>query len=184
MQSFSYGNDRYLSGEAADTLSSAVKRDDIAAMIDLLDRGHSLDRKVEAGYTPLMIATGLGNSQLVQLLLDRGADVHILDTNMGASALHKAAQSGVIDVAKLLIEHGAFVDLQSPTLGHTPLIDAVWHKRTAMVRYLLAQGARTELKTHYGATALEFAHRDQLTEIARLLEEHTATVAGKFNHRP
>ena len=44
---------------------------------------------------------------------------------MGSSALHRAAQSGVVDVARLLLDRGVFIDLQSLLVGHMPLFDAV-----------------------------------------------------------
>lgn len=161
------------------TLINAVLQTDLAAATDLLRQGHDVNRKDTTGLTPLMIAAGLGNSRMVELLLAAEADVLVLDDRMGASALHKAAQSGAVDVARLLLERGAFINLQSPTFGHTPLIDAVWHKRAAMVKYLLDQGARTETLTHYGATAMEFAARDNLTDIIRLLEERAQADARR-----
>lgn len=36
-----------------------------------------------------MISAGLGQTQMVDMLLTAGADVHALDDTMGASALHK-----------------------------------------------------------------------------------------------
>ncbi|MGI8638783.1 MAG: ankyrin repeat domain-containing protein, partial [Pyrinomonadaceae bacterium] len=65
----------------------------------------------------------------------------------------------------------AFIDLQSATLGHTPLMDAVWHKQTSMVKFLLARNAKTSLQSHYKATAMDFAQRDNLADIVKLIEE-------------
>jgi ankyrin repeat protein len=107
-----------------------------------------------------MIAAGLGYVQMTELLLTARADPTMVDTRMGATALHKAAQSGVVDVARLLVQHRAFMDAQAPTLGNTPLIDAVWHKHPAMVRYLLDQGARLEIQNRSGRTARNFADAD------------------------
>jgi len=162
------------------TLIDAVLQTDLAAATDLLRQGHDVNRKDTTGLTPLMLAAGLGNPQMVEFLLTAEADVFMLDDRMGASALHKAAQSGSVNVARLLLERGAFINLQSPMLGHTALIDAVWHKRAAMVKYLLDQGARAETKTHYGATALEFATRDNLTDIIRLLDKRTQADARQL----
>ncbi|NKN01626.1 ankyrin repeat domain-containing protein [Rhizobium leguminosarum] len=41
-----------------------------------------------------MIVAGSGQPQMAELLLNAGADVLILEPRMGATALHKAAQSG------------------------------------------------------------------------------------------
>jgi uncharacterized protein len=73
-----------------------------------------------------------------------------------------------------LVQHHAFLDAQAPTLGNTPLIDAVWHKHRAMVRYLLEQGARLEIQNRSGRTARDFANAvgaPEATEILKLLDE-------------
>ena len=63
----------------------------------------------------------------------------------------------MIDIAQLLLDAGAFINLQSATVGLTPLITAIWAKQVPMVRYLLARGAAIEIKTHLGgATAWDF----------------------------
>jgi ankyrin repeat protein len=82
---------------------------------------------------------------------------------MGASALHFAAQGGVVDVAAMLLDAGAFINLQSATVGLTPLINAIWAKQVPMVRYLLERGASIDVKSHLGgATAFDFIGDDVL----------------------
>lgn len=110
------------------TLESAIRASDLAAAITLLRAGADANRAGPEGLTPLMIAAGLGQPQLVELLLTAGAQVLAVEPRMGATAMHKAAQSGNADVIGLLLDHGAFVDQQSPILGNTPLMDAVLHK--------------------------------------------------------
>lgn len=143
------------------SLSDAVERNDLITAERLLKEGLDVNQKNASGFTPLMIASGLGNPQMVELMLTAGADTTMVDTRMGATALHKAAQRGVVEVAKLLVQKGAFIDAQAPTLGNTPLIDAVWHKNLAMVRYLLDQGARLEVRNRSGRTARNFAEADR-----------------------
>ena len=72
--------------------------------------------------TPLMIASGLGQPQMVDLLLTAGAAVLTAEPRMGATALHKGAQSGHTDVLGLLLDHGALIDQQSPILGHIHVV--------------------------------------------------------------
>lgn len=168
---------------AGDSLFHAVRKNDLAAATASLRSQASVNARDPEGLTALMIASGLGSPQMVSLLLAAGADVHMLDSRMGATALHKAAQGGGVEVASLLLKRGAFIDVQSPTLGHTPLLDAVWHKRTKLVRFLLESGAKTTLKTHAGSVALDWARRDKLDEIVALLEaadrSRTASAAGQ-----
>lgn len=76
---------------------------------------------------------------------------------MGATALHKAAQGGNGDVVSQLLDHGAFIDQQSPSLGNTALMDAVLQKQPEAVHVLLRRGARTDVRNHWHQTAVELA---------------------------
>jgi uncharacterized protein len=141
-------------------LIAAVRIDDPASAASALDAGVNPDTCAD-GYPLLCLAAAAGHRKVLDLLLRAGASPHLLDTHMGASALHKAAQSGVVDIAKALLAHGAFIDLQAPTHGHTPLIDAVLHRKSAMVDFLVDAGsnvfisARGMLAPDY--TALDLA---------------------------
>ena len=136
-------------------------------------------RRRSDGQTPLMIAAGLGRPQTVELLLAAGADVLTAEPLMGATALHKAAQSGDVEVIGRLLDQGALVDQQSARLGHTPLMDAVQHKHEAAVRLLLARGARATIRNHWHETALDLARQDGSDVRAGLLQAHeSARVRG------
>ena len=152
------------------TLEAAIRAGDLAAATDLVRSGVVVNRYAPEGLKPLMIACGLGQSQMVDLLLTAGADVLAVEPRAGATALHKAALSGNPDVVGLLLDHGAFVDQQSPILGHTALMDAVVYKHEAVVRLLLKRGARTAIRNHWHETAFDIARRDGLDAIARLIK--------------
>lgn len=162
------------------TLFTAIRGGGIDAVRALIDQGADVNRRGPDGFTPLMVSAGLGQSQIVELLLTAGADVHTLDPRMGATALHKGAQSGNPDVAALLLAHGAFIDQQSPSIGHTALMDAVLHKHEAVVRLLLARGARTTPRGHAGQNALELAREDGLDAIAGLIAARDALDAARI----
>ena len=151
------------------TLEASIRTGDLTAAIDLLRSGADANRRGPDGLTPLMIAAGLGQAQMVELLLTAGAEVLAVEPRMGATALHKAAQSGNADVIGLLLDHGAFIDQQSPVLGNTPLMDTVLHKHEEAVRLLLDRGVRTTIRNHWQQTALNLAQHDGLDAIARLI---------------
>ncbi|MGJ9420725.1 ankyrin repeat domain-containing protein [Massilia sp. CMS3.1] len=120
--------------------------------------------------TPLMEACALGHVRTVVRLLAAGADLFSAEPHMGATALHKGAQSGNPAVVRLLLDHGAFIDQQSPVVGNTALMDAVLHKHVDVVRLLLERGARTFCRDHLGQTALHLARIDGLERIVQLIE--------------
>ena len=164
------------------TLTDAVEQNDLNSAENLLKKGYNVNKKNDDGLTPLMIAAGRGYVEMVKLLLEWKADVHIMDSRMGTTALHKAAQKDDnVDVAKLLVKKGAFVDAQAPTLGNTPLLDAVWHQHPEMVKYLLEQGARTELTTRSGGKPINIAENYKKQKIISLLKEHEASRAQQIS---
>jgi ankyrin repeat protein len=127
------------------SLPAAVLDGDLVRSEELLRAGADPNRKDPLGYPPLQLAAARGQVQMVELLLTAGADPLLLDTRMGASALHKAAIGGVVEVARVLLDHGAFVNQRAPLDGQTPLFDAVLYKHLPMVKYLLDRGADPDL---------------------------------------
>lgn len=166
------------------TLADAIRAGDRAAVAEQLRAGADPNERDPDGLTPLMVASGYGEPQIVELLLDAGADVLAVEPRMGATALHKAAQSGDAAAIALLLDRGAFIDQQSPILGNTPLIDAVLYKNEAAVRTLLDRGARTGTANHWRQTALELARSDGLQTIARLIEARIDTDADRLRAMP
>lgn len=161
-------------------------------------RGHNsgnINAKDETGRTPLHRTAGLGDVSGVRDLLDRGADPCVLDSRMGASPLHHAAQGGNAEVARLLLEHGAFLNLQAPTHGITPLMTGVWHRKVALVAFLLDQPEiNGEIRSTFGMTARELvgfgAHdqdcfsQQQNEELRRLFDAYEARRARALDEQP
>ena len=44
------------------------------------------------------------------------------------------------------------IDAPASSTGHTPILEAIWYKRTDIVAYLAAKGAGLNVTTHYGFT--------------------------------
>lgn len=158
-------------------LEEAIAGGDPQALRAAIRAGCDVNRRGRLGLSPLMIAAGLGRCDMVALLLAAGADPHMLEPRMGATALHKAAQSGDTDMIALLLDNGAFVDQQSTVLGNTPLTDATLHKHEAAVRLLLDRGARTQIRNHWGQSAVELAREDGLDAIVQHIERRDAADA-------
>ena len=90
------------------TLEAAIRAGDLAAVVDLVRSGADANGRSPEGLTPLMIASGLGQAQMVAILLTAGADGLAVEPRMRATAIHKAALSGNVDVIGLLLDHGSF----------------------------------------------------------------------------
>ena len=153
------------------SLEVFIRAGALAQAKDCLRKGAGANSRCSGGFTPLMIASGLGQPQMVDLLLTAGADPNLTDPRMGTTALHKAAQSGNARIIGLLLDKGAFIDCQSPVLGNTPLIDAILYKQDAAVDILLRRGARTTIRNHWQQSASDLAKAEGLDAIVTQIAE-------------
>ncbi len=112
----------------------------------LIYAGARLDARTRIGdFTPLLVASRVGNAEVLEVLLEAGADPHVRTSTGDMTALHFAAQAGNARAVTLLLEHGAEVDAREGGSGHTPLMVAAASDRTEAVRTLLAAGADPRL---------------------------------------
>ena len=79
----------------------------------LIDGGAPLEALTFNGWAPLHRACVKGELEVVRYLLDRGADVNRQDTENERTCLHIAYIFAHFEVAKLLIEAGAGVELKN-----------------------------------------------------------------------
>lgn len=86
------------------SLHSAAEAGDVAKIEPLLAFGFSIDRRNDAGLTPLMMAAKNGKLQVVKCLLKQGADPSLQDNN-GLNALHYASLGGNLEIIKLMLSH-------------------------------------------------------------------------------
>jgi ankyrin repeat protein len=85
----------------------------------LLDEGACINQTTQYVHqTPLHAAIEHGNTDIVDFLICRGADVQIAD-NVNISPLYTAIKSGNCDVVCMLIDAGCDVNLGSQ--DHAPI---------------------------------------------------------------
>ncbi|KAI8048050.1 ankyrin repeat-containing domain protein [Gilbertella persicaria] len=73
----------------------------------------------EAGWTPLLIAVSAGHTDVVKLLLEKGADPS-LENETSQSVLHYAASKNRLEICRLLIQYNAPIN-QLNKYKQTPL---------------------------------------------------------------
>jgi len=109
------------------------------------------------------------------VLLDAGADPNARSANeMQVMPLHSAVAGGFTDVALMLIERGADVDVRQRH-GWTPLHGAAQHDDGSVVDALLAADADATARLDDGSTAADLATAKGHDAIADRL---TATSGG------
>jgi len=111
--------------------------------------------KTKAGLTPLHIAMKLRNTQMMQLLLDAGADVDAQDER-GNTILHLAVKKHNFDLVRFCVNHQADVDLENDE-GITPLHQAAFMGEDRIAEFLLLSGADASLKNEAGYSAYDMA---------------------------
>jgi ankyrin repeat protein len=82
------------------------------AVMFLLDRGHFMEARNAAGFTPLLTAARYRNEPLAIKLVERGADIHACQANQWTS-LHLASKYFQPKLGKLLIERGADINART-----------------------------------------------------------------------
>ena len=112
-------------------------------------------------YMELHWACSDGQVEVVNALLEKGADVHLKRSD-GRSPLHYACDKGHSEVVNALLEKGADADLHAKNScvyspGWAPLHFACIYGHSKVVKTLLKKGADVHAKTNYGRTPLHDA---------------------------
>ena len=124
----------------------------------------------EFGWSALHLAAFSGSTEIVKLLLDRGAAIEArARTKFKNVPLQTALLSGQLATAKLLLERGAD-PLIRQAKGFTPMHEAVLLGRRDLVELLLGAGAELDSRADDGRTPLSEAFRGKHAELAKFLQ--------------
>ncbi|UXM94769.1 ankyrin repeat domain-containing protein [Bartonella sp. HY329] len=170
----------------------AVKQGDIETIKTMVDNGQNIEVKDEAslGQTALGWAAFIGYEDIVDYLVSKNANLMATDRADVTNALKSAGLGKNVAVFKKLrelLKDKVDLDNQSNDIqGETILIVASSNDRQEIVKYLLEEGAKTDLVTTekdtshpaYDQDALTFACRNGNAGTIKILMEH-----GAINHR-
>jgi ankyrin repeat protein len=121
----------------------------------------AIDRHAPDGFTAVGIAARFGHVELLQRLIQAGADVEAISANaLKARPLHVASahvnSERASAVARPLLVAGADPNSQRRG-GHTALHESVYRPNLALARLLLAYGASPHVSNDDGDSALQIA---------------------------
>nr|XP_020658845.1 tankyrase-2 [Pogona vitticeps] len=164
--------------EPARELFEACRNGDVERVKRLV-RPENVNGRDTAGRksSPLHFAAGFGRRDVVEYLLQSGANVHARDDG-GLIPLHNACSFGHAEVVNLLLRHGADPNARD-NWSYTPLHEAAIKGKIDVCIVLLQHGADPTIRNTDGRTALDLADpsakavltgeykKDELLESAR-----------------
>ena len=116
---------------------------------------------------PLHLAVDGGHTEIVELLIAKGADVKVADMSL-MTPLHFAVVFGHKEIVELLIANGADMNAKDANVGWTPLHYAAFNGHKEIAELLIAKGADVNAKDEHGETPLDYANG----VVANLLRKH------------
>ncbi|KAM6899978.1 histone-lysine N-methyltransferase EHMT2 [Xenentodon cancila] len=131
------------------------------------------ERRKKLRFHPRQLypAAKQGEVQRVLLMLMEGIDpTYQPDSQNRRSALHAAAQRGLLEVCYMLVQAGAQVDAKDKDL-RTPLLEAIVNNHIEVARYLVQNGACVYHIEDDGYTGLHHAAKLGNLEIVNMLLE-------------
>lgn len=138
-----------------------------AAVRRLLATGADVKAKDRDGWTALHRNFGgasIMNVEVVDLLIDAGADVNVQEGVFGCTPLHLVAERGrdaapgvAAAIIQRLIRAGADLTIKDRMNGWTPFVRAVAHGDLSMVKTMIALGA--DMKEIEGGKGEELAEK-------------------------
>ena len=127
--------------------------------------------------TPLMYAvtSDLAGIDLVQFLVENGADINATENEFQQSVLGLAVKSGNLVKIRFLLDSGANINYQTP-YGYDVLINAMYGRDLtcdrdllSILNLLLERGAKVDGTSTYKETALKVASRVGRFDAVQLL---------------
>ncbi|MDR1305082.1 MAG: ankyrin repeat domain-containing protein [Verrucomicrobiales bacterium] len=183
-----HGADPNIIGGRATPLREAMNERYVEAAILLLEHGADpalLGNRADQSPAwtrnpPLIDGAYCNNVKLVQMLLDRGADINARSVDRrGTLPLINAAYWNALDVMPLLLEAGADINATTVEYHVTALVMAVSNVHIEVALWLIGRGADVEIPNLFGYRAIHFAACDESDEMLRALIKAGAKLETK-----
>ncbi|XP_067650426.1 ankyrin repeat domain-containing protein 50-like [Haliotis asinina] len=125
-----------------------------------------INSRANIGKTPLMKAAHEDHTDIVELLVRKGANVLQVD-GTGSNVLHWACSGGHLDVVKYLLSL-CVLDINSRAQGgRTPLMEAAFKEHRDIVELLVRKGADVSQVDDWGENVLQNSDMDGIEEIVK-----------------
>ena len=153
--------------------SIGSKQPEIARL--LIEKGADVNAKDGSGNTPLRKAMIWEQPEIARLLIEKGADANVKEVPFGRTLLHLAAEKGLEEEARILLEKG-LDPLAKDSLERTPVSEAVNYGHASVLKVFIEKGLNVDTKNKYEETLLHLAVEKRKTAVVSLLIEKGANV--------
>ncbi|MBN2182486.1 MAG: ankyrin repeat domain-containing protein [Sedimentisphaerales bacterium] len=162
-------------------IHKAAYEGDLKKVKEIIDRDPNQVNVQDAqDFTPLHLASGKGHTEIVEFLLNHGANTE-LETCTGHTPMMLAAwyaRDGKYETIKTLLEHGAKVNHKNED-GGTALHLAAMYSGKEVMNLLISYGADVNARDKDQTTPLHKAAMLNNIEASKALVEHGADIFVK-----
>ncbi len=154
-------------------LTTAVDTGNLAETRSILETGITPNFQRPEIASPINFAVARSSLEILELLVKHGANPNFTSSGP-VTTLGQAAFYGRLDMVQFLLNWGARVDGYVADPKKTALIVAAEQGKKEVVECLLAAHADPNWKDKHGTNALEYAQKNNHTEIVTLLAPLTS----------
>ncbi len=154
----------------ADSFANYVAKDNLEICNQFYAAGINPNAYTSDGVPFLCIAVRNDCEEMVNWLLDRGADLNMISKDRGYSPVMDAVWRKNYSLTKLFVEKGANLNLISSD-GQPILVLAVGNGNAKIVELLLEHGADADLCDSMGMSARAYAFLFKKTEIIEVFKK-------------
>ncbi|XP_067660182.1 putative ankyrin repeat protein RF_0381 [Haliotis asinina] len=161
-----------VNGDRETILHLACKGDNVEIIKYLLKHDTvDINSRDEKGWTPIMHGASLGDKDVFDVLIDKGADLSQVGEDK-ETILHLACEGNNVEIIKYLLNH-SIVDIDSrDEKGWTPIMHGASHGHKDVFDVLVEAGADLSLVNGYRETILHLACKGGNVEIIKYLLKH------------
>jgi CubicO group peptidase (beta-lactamase class C family)/ankyrin repeat protein len=161
----------------AQEIFDAVKKGYLAKVKEFVEKdANQVHAKNHQGDSLLNYACNLGHLEIINFLVDKGADIDLLSGRLDLTPLMVCARTGNLEVAKLLVERGADVQI----INHMGISAMHWalgngqNQAEEIALLLIEVGSKVKTKAFNGETPVMTAVRKGYAKAVKALLEKGA----------
>ncbi len=145
--------------------------------VELVD----VNSKSKDGYTPIIVAIEARNQEILELLIENGANLYERHPIFNRTTVGTAAYYGNEEAVETLLKKDSrLANIGSTVDGWTPLEDATLKANVEIVKILLKYGANPTLTDKHGGTPMDMATKFGKGEIVKVLRDHIKANRSKY----